>query len=144
MNSVGRERFAGESNRRRVRRGRASTTAGSVFGPGRPVSLVASATLMDCVFSSLFAEIGRELADIAIAFGIERAKRATDGSSGNVVTQMDIAIAQVAAARTALHGQVVGVATPGGERIAWFPNAVVSDIELSRFIARRKTAGFHW
>ena len=97
----------------------------------------------DCVFYSLFCEIGRALADVAIAFGAERAKRATDGSSGNVLAQLDIAIAQVAAARTALHGHVVGVATPDGE-LAWFPNATISDIELSRFIARRKTAGFHW
>src|SRR3989454_5090278 len=56
----------------------------------------------DCVFYSLFCEIGRALADVAIAFGAERAKRATDGSSGNVLAQLDIAIAQVAAARTAL------------------------------------------
>ena len=98
----------------------------------------------DCFFSGLFCEIGRALSDIAIALGIERAKRATDGSSGNVLAQLDVAIAQVAAARTALHGQVVGVATPGGELLAWFPNALIADIELSRFIAQRRSAGFHW
>ena len=96
-------------------------------------------------FSEIFVEIGGELADIARAFALARTYRATDGSSGNVLAQIDIAVAQVAAARAALHGKSsVGVATPAGERVEWIPEGVISDIGLSRWIAQRGTAGFHW
>lgn len=95
-------------------------------------------------FEGLFAEIGVELADIARDFARERAFRATDGSSGNVLAQIDIAVAQVAAARAALHGRSVAVSTPAGERVAWILEGWAADLQVSRVVAARGTAGFHF